>query len=97
MKVLQIGAETPNQGQGTTQSPSTRVQGTAPHPLPWGQDPVQGPHQAQLRSHSPTPCWQRAIFQRPVARQRRAENELMLQMFSSSMSNAYKGGNWVRW
>lgn len=92
MKVLQIGAETPSQGWGTTQPPSTRVQGAAPCPLPWGQDPVQGRHQAPAPFLFPIPCWQRAIFQRPVARQQPAENELMLQMFSSSMSNACKGG-----
>lgn len=53
--MLQIGAETPNQGRGTTQPPSTRVEGAAPHPLPWGQDPVQGPHQARALFLFPHP------------------------------------------
>lgn len=73
---LQTGAETPSQGQGSHRAKTL----CRAHIKP------------QLHSCSPTPCWQRAIFQWPVARQQPAENELMLQMFSSSMSNACKGG-----
>lgn len=53
--------------------------------------------QLHPRRRAPTLHWQRAIFQGLAARQRPGGNELMLQMFSSSMSNAERGGKLTGW